>query len=88
MGNIRPKNSYDIIIIGGGISGLTSAALLSRAGLSVCLLETESRPGGYLAGFDRKGFRFDSAIHWLNNCDEHGWVAKVFQLIGHDYPKA
>jgi len=88
MGNIRPKDSYDIIIIGGGISGLTSAALLSRAGLSVCLLETESRPGGYLAGFDRKGFRFDSAIHWLNNCDEHGWVAKVFQIIGHDYPMA
>ena len=48
----------------------------------------DSRPGGYLAGFDRKQFRFDSSIHWLNNCGPDGWVSKVFEIIGHDYPKA
>jgi len=88
MNKLQLKDSYDVIIIGGGISGLTSVALLSRAGLNCCLLEMEKRPGGYLAGFDRKQFRFDSAIHWLNNCSENGWVNKVFKIIGDDYPRA
>lgn len=48
----------------------------------------DSRPGGYLAGFDRKKFRFDSSIHWLNNCDPDGWVGRVFHIIGKDFPKA
>lgn len=82
------KSSYEVIIIGGGISGLTSSALLSRAGLSCCVIEMDSRPGGYLAGFDRKQFRFDSSIHWLNNCGKDGWVGKIFNIIGDDYPIA
>lgn len=82
------KESYDVIIIGGGISGLTSSALLSKAGLSCCLIEMDARPGGYLAGFDRGLFRFDSSIHWLNNCAADGWVGRIFDIIGDDYPKA
>lgn len=83
---IRP--SYDVVIIGAGISGLTSAALLSRAGLSVGVFEMDSRPGGYLAGFRRKDFRFDSAIHWLNQCGPKGLVTRVFDFIGNDHPTA
>ncbi|MDX2359301.1 MAG: NAD(P)-binding protein [Crocinitomicaceae bacterium] len=82
------KEKYDVIIIGGGISGLTSAALFSRFGMSVCLLEMDARPGGYIAGFRRKDFRFDSAIHWLNQCGEKGIVTSTFKAIGMDYPKA
>ena len=82
------KDSYDVIIIGAGISGLTSSALLSKAGLSCCVIEMDKKVGGYLAGFDRKGFRFDSAIHWLNSCDDNGWVNKIFRIIGEDFPKA
>lgn len=82
------KEKYDVIIIGGGISGLTSAALFSRFGMSVCLLEMDARPGGYIAGFRRKDFRFDSAIHWLNQCGEKGIVTSTFKAIGRDYPKA
>lgn len=82
------KSSYDVIVIGAGVSGLTSAALLSRAGLSVGVFEMDSRPGGYLAGFRRKDFRFDSAIHWLNQCGPRGLVTQVFDFIGKDHPTA
>ncbi|MBK7860698.1 MAG: NAD(P)/FAD-dependent oxidoreductase [Archangiaceae bacterium] len=78
----------DVAIIGGGVAGLTAGALLARAGLSAVVLERESRPGGYLAGFHRKGFVFDSAIHWLNQCGRGGMVHKVFHSLGDDPPEA
>lgn len=87
MKEINPKQHYDVVIIGGGVSGLTSAALFSKVGISCCVLEMDNRPGGYLAGFRRHDFRFDSAIHWLNNCGPNGLVTKIFKIIGDDYPK-
>ena len=88
MSNAAFKPSYDVVIIGSGVAGLTSAAILSKAGLSVCVVEKEPHPGGYLAGFRRKDFRFDTAIHWLNQYGPEGTVTHLFDLLGHDYPKA
>ncbi|MBL8012015.1 MAG: NAD(P)/FAD-dependent oxidoreductase, partial [Flavobacteriales bacterium] len=82
------RSRYDVVVIGAGLGGLTSAAVLSRAGLSVCVLEMDARPGGYLAGFRRKDHRFDSAIHWLNQLGPNGLVTRVFDLIGPDHPTA
>ena len=74
------KPSYDVVIIGAGVGGLTAGALLSKAGFSVCLLEKEPHVGGYLAGFRRKDFRFDTAIHWLTNATRMGWSAGFLTL--------
>lgn len=73
-------------IIGAGLGGLTAGAILARAGLKVCVLEKARRYGGYLAGFDRNGFRFETAIHWLNQCHDEGVVRKVFDFIGPSAP--
>lgn len=73
-------------VIGAGMGGLTTAALLSKAGFSVCVLEKEPHAGGYLAGFRRKDFRFDTAIHWLNQCTPGGMACKIFDLLGNDHP--
>jgi len=81
------EKSFEVVVIGGGLSGLTTAAILSKAGLKVAVLEMGDRPGGYLAGFKRKDFHFDSAIHWLNQCGETGYVSKVFSMIENNYPK-
>jgi phytoene dehydrogenase-like protein len=82
------KPYYDVVVIGAGVGGLTSAALLSKAGLSVCVMEKEPHVGGYLAGFRRKNFLFDTAIHWLNQYGPQGMVCKLFDALGHDHPKA
>lgn len=84
----KHKKNYNVVIIGAGISGLTSAALLSKAGLNVCVIELNAKPGGYLAKYEKKGFVFDTAIHWLNHCGPDGIVNKVFSLIGPDFPRA
>ncbi|NOQ28064.1 MAG: NAD(P)-binding protein [Bacteroidales bacterium] len=81
------KIEYDIAIIGAGISGLTTAAIAGRFGLKCCILEKEPNAGGYLAGFDRKDFHFDSAIHWLNQCNKDEMAGRIFSLIGSDSPK-
>lgn len=78
--------SCDVAVIGAGIGGLTTAALLSRAGLEVCLLEAGSKPGGYIAGFERRGFAFDTAVHWLNQCGPRGMVRRVFDYLDSDAP--
>ncbi|MCB0793141.1 MAG: NAD(P)/FAD-dependent oxidoreductase [Flavobacteriales bacterium] len=88
MSRSAPASKYDVVVIGAGPGGLTAAAILARAGLQVCVLEMDARPGGYLAGFRRKDFRFDSAIHWLNQCGPKGSVTRVFDLIGRDHPQA
>ncbi|MCH5600063.1 phytoene desaturase family protein [Niabella ginsengisoli] len=83
-----PQSNYDVVIIGAGVGGLTAASLLSKAGHSVCVLEKEPHAGGYLAGFRRHNFRFDTAIHWLNQCAQNGVVEKIFSILGSDHPKA
>ena len=88
MSTINIKPTYDIVVIGAGMGGLTAATLLSKAGYSVVVVEMASQVGGYLAGFHRYQFRFDTAIHWLNQCNEGGLVNLVFESIGSDYPKA
>ncbi len=47
---MKQKTNYDVIIIGGGIAGLTSALHLAERGLKPLILEADERVGGRLAG--------------------------------------
>ena len=50
----------NIIIIGSGIGGLMAGNLLAQKGHKVTIFEAHSMPGGYTAGFYRKGYYFES----------------------------
>lgn len=49
-----------IIVIGAGIGGLTTAALLAKDGYDVTVLEAQTYPGGSASTFFHKGYRFES----------------------------
>lgn len=62
---IEPKKDLAVVVIGGGLGGLSAAAHLSQNGFPVTLIEQHDRPGGYATSFDRKGGRytFDVSLH-------------------------
>ncbi|MSR97899.1 phytoene desaturase [Arthrobacter sp. BL-252-APC-1A] len=57
----RPRTA---IVIGGGITGLATAALLAREGLDVTVLEKNSTAGGRTGSWETDGFRFDTGPSW------------------------
>ncbi|ANF31059.1 phytoene dehydrogenase [Leifsonia xyli] len=53
-----------VAVIGGGIAGLATAALLARDGYAVTLLEQKSTLGGRAGSWEHDGFRFDTGPSW------------------------
>ena len=76
------KNSYDIIIIGSGISGLCTAALLSMEGKKVLVLEKHFKLGGYTHTFKRENYEWDVGIHYVGAVhNKNSFVRKLFDKI-------
>jgi prolycopene isomerase len=73
---------YDAIIIGSGMGGLSSAALLAKRGLKTLLLEKEKQVGGYVVSFKRDGFTFDATGAFVGGCQEGGEFYQVLKEIG------
>ncbi|MEP6707486.1 MAG: NAD(P)/FAD-dependent oxidoreductase [Pyrinomonadaceae bacterium] len=51
--------TYEVVVVGGGIGGLTVAALLAARGVNVCLLEKEDTTGGCAANYSIGGYSFE-----------------------------
>jgi len=61
----KAKSHYDVIIIGSGISGLCSGALLAMEGKKVLILEKHFKIGGYTHTFKRENYEWDVGIHYI-----------------------
>ncbi len=73
---------YDVIVIGAGVGGLASAALLSRAGKRVLILDQHYVPGGNCTSFKRKNWEFDVGLHYVGDCHEGGLIPRVLEACG------
>jgi prolycopene isomerase len=60
-----PGESYDVIVAGAGIGGLTAGALLAKAGKQVLVVEKEGRPGGWARALRHGAWQFEPAVHLI-----------------------
>uniref|UniRef100_A0A3Q2XNY1 Putative all-trans-retinol 13,14-reductase n=1 Tax=Hippocampus comes TaxID=109280 RepID=A0A3Q2XNY1_HIPCM len=77
----RVPNALDAVVIGSGIGGLTAAALLSKAGKRVLVLEQHDQAGGCTHTFQNKGFEFDVGIHYLGQLHENSLLRVALDQI-------
>eukprot|EP00906_Rhabdomonas_costata_P028162 RCo039947 len=62
----------DCIVVGSGIGGLTCAAVLSKVGLKVLVLEQHYVAGGFTHAFEDQGFEFETGIHYIGQSISSG----------------
>jgi phytoene dehydrogenase-like protein len=53
----------DVVIVGGGMAGLTAACYLARSGVAVMLFEKAANLGGRAATQNHEGYLFNRGIH-------------------------
>jgi all-trans-retinol 13,14-reductase len=73
---------YDIIIIGGGLGGLTAGAKLAREGKKVLLLEQHDRPGGCATTFKRHDYTMEVGLHEMDGLHQRDMKTKIFNELG------
>lgn len=69
---------YDVIVIGGGLSGLTAAGLLAKRGLKTAVIDRNYNPGGSCGVFKRGDVIFDTGAAMLYGFGEQGFNAHRF----------
>ena len=70
------------LIIGGGIGGLVTGALLAKEGYQVTVLEKNAIIGGGLQTFKRHGASFPTGMHIFGGFQEDGNLRKLFEYLG------
>ena len=70
------------VIIGGGIGGLVTGALLAKEGYKVTVLEKNAIVGGGLQTFKRNGVSFPTGMHVFGGFQEGGNLRKIFDYLG------
>ncbi len=75
-------NDYDVIIVGAGLGGLTTASLLTQRGQNVLIVDKHKLPGGYATNFQRGDFTFDASLHSFDGMIPGAYSYKVIEAAG------
>src|SRR5437870_5042685 len=75
----RGEPPFDAIVIGSGIGGMATAALLAKAaGRRVLVLERHHTAGGFTHVFHRPGFEWDVGLHYVGRVHTAGAPERAF----------
>lgn len=71
-----------VVVIGGGIAGLSAGIYALKAGFECTIYEKNAIPGGECIGWNRKGFHIDNCIHWLTGTKKGTDLYEVWETVG------
>lgn len=80
--------AYEVVVVGGGIGGLTAAALLAARGVSVCLVERAGRAGGCASNYGHLGHDFEAGAGLYACWQPRDLHARVFAELPVEPPEA
>ena len=70
-----------MIVIGGGLGGLSAASVLSRAGKRVAVVERDETAGGAIRPFRDQGYAFDVGFHFEGQMLEPGMCRTIVEQV-------
>ena len=71
-----------VIVIGGGIAGLSAGVYALRCGFDVTVLESHSIAGGNCTSWKRSGYLFEGGMHWLTGSAKEEPINKMWRTVG------
>lgn len=74
--------TYNSIIIGSGLGGLTAGALLALWGKKVLVLEQHYIPGGCATAFKRKDYLMEVGLHEIDGLHEEDFKRPIMEMLG------
>lgn len=78
----KDSNRYDVIVIGSGMGGLTTASLLASVGKKkVLVLESHFKLGGFTHSFRRQDFEWDAGVHYVGEMHPKAMSRKIMDLV-------
>jgi all-trans-retinol 13,14-reductase len=78
----QPQGKFDVIVIGSGMGGLATAALLAKEGKRVLMLERHYTPGGFTHMYMRRGYLWDVGVHYVGEMqNEKNIMTKLFHYL-------
>jgi len=75
---------YDVIVIGSGMGGMTTAAMLAKLGKRVLVLEQHYVPGGFTHTFSRKHYEWDVGVHAVGEVTEASMTGRLLKNLTDD----
>ncbi|MFQ5621749.1 MAG: phytoene desaturase family protein, partial [Candidatus Nanoarchaeia archaeon] len=73
--------TYDYIVIGTGMGGLTIAALLANKGFKVLSLEAHEYPGGMAHTFPMAKYKFCAQVHYIMRCGKGQIIDRILNKL-------
>ncbi|NRA31101.1 MAG: NAD(P)-binding protein, partial [Parvularculaceae bacterium] len=79
------EGSFDTIVVGSGMGGMTAAVMLAKQGRSVLLLEQNSVVGGLTQSYSRGGYRWNTGLHYIGDVGDPNRVThRLFSYLTDD----
>lgn len=71
-----------IIIVGGGIAGLSAGIYAQQSGFDATIFEMNTIPGGNCTSWKREGYLFEGGMHWLTGSGKNQPLNKIWRELG------